>query len=60
VRRFTLIDVYATDLAQHIEITLQDDLNREFTLRLFVENQERDLETKDNQIWTPTQRAYVP
>ena len=60
MRRYTLIDVYATDLAQHIEITLQDDLNREFTLRLFVENQERELETKDNRIWTPTQRAYVP
>ena len=51
---------HATDLSQHIEITFQDDQNRECTLRLFIENQEKEVETKDNQTWTPTQRAYVP
>jgi len=53
-------EVHSTDLGYHIEITFQDDLNRECTLRLFIENQEKELETKDNRTWTPTQRAYVP
>ena len=53
-------EVHPTNLGQHIEITLQDDLNRECTLRLFIENQEKELETKDNRTWTPTKRAYVP
>ena len=51
---------HATDLGKHTEITFQDDLNRECTLRLFIENQEKELETKDNRTWTPTQHAYVP
>jgi hypothetical protein len=42
------------------EIILQDVLNREYTLRLFVENEERKLLTKDNRTWTPAQRPYVP
>ena len=43
----------------HIEITLQDVPNREYTLRLFVENVERELQRKDNHIWTPAERQYV-
>jgi hypothetical protein len=42
------------------EIILQDVLDREYTLRLFVENEERKLLTKDNRTWTPAQRPYVP
>jgi hypothetical protein len=60
VRRFTSIEVYTTDFGQHTEITFQDILNRECSLRLFVENQEMELQTKDNRVWTPTQRPYVP
>jgi len=49
-----------TDFGQHIEITLQTGLNREYTLRLFVENEEIGLHTQDNRTWTPAQRPYVP
>ena len=44
---------------QHAEIRLQEGPNREYTVRLFVENMERVLEKKDNQTWTPAQRVYV-
>ena len=53
-------EVHPTDLGQHIEITFQDDLSRECTLRLFIESQEKEVDTKDNRTWTPTQRTYVP
>jgi hypothetical protein len=49
-----------TDLTQHPELTLQDTLGRECTLRLFVENQESELQSEDNQTWTPVQRQYGP
>jgi hypothetical protein len=45
---------------QHTEITLQDVLNHKHTLRLIVENEEKELQRKDNRTWTPTQRPYVP
>ena len=45
---------------QHIEIKLQSVLNREYTLRLFVGNEETELHTQDNRVWTPAQRPYVP
>ena len=60
MRRFTPIEVHATDFGQLIEITLQDILNREYMLRLYVENQEKELQMKDNRTWTPAQRLYVP
>ena len=44
----------------HTEITLQDVPNREYTLRLFVENVEREVQRTDNNVWTPAQRQYVP
>ena len=39
---------------------LQDVQIREYTLRLFVGNVERELQRKDNRTWTPAQRLYVP
>ena len=39
---------------------MQDVLNREYTLRLFVENEERGLQRKDIYTWTLVQRQYVP
>ena len=30
-----------------------------YTLRLFVENVEKELQEKDNHTWTPAQRQYV-
>ncbi len=53
------MEVHATDLGQHIEITFQDVPNQECTLRLFVESQEKELQMKDNRTWTPIQRPYV-
>jgi len=46
--------------SKHTEITVQDVPNREYTLRLFVENVERELQKKDDHTWTPVQRQYVP
>ena len=48
------------DFGQHADITLQDTLNRDYALRLFIDNQELGLQTQDNRTWTPVQRPYVP
>ena len=60
VRRFTSIYLHTSHFSKHTEITLQDLPNWEYTLRLFVENVERELRTKDDHTWTPAQRQYVP
>ena len=57
--RFTSIFAHTTDFGRHTEITLQGAPNRDYTLRLFIENEELDLQTQDNQTWTPVQRPYV-
>jgi len=60
VRRFTSISVLSTDFGHHTEITLQNTLYREYTLKLFIENEEIKIQTNDNQTWTPVQRPYMP
>ena len=60
MRRLTSIYIHTSHFSKHIEITLQDIPNREYTLRLFVENVERELQKKDDHTWTPAQRQYVP
>ena len=60
MRRFTSIFVQTPDFGQHTEITLQGVLNRDYTLGLFIENEELNLQTQDNRTWTPAQRLYVP
>ena len=52
--------IHTSHFSKHTEITLQDVPNREYTLRLFVENVERELQKKDDHTWTPAQRQYVP
>ena len=47
------------DFGQHTEITLQDIPKYRLTLRLFVENEEKELQRKDNQTWALVQRACV-
>ena len=42
------------------EITLQDVPNRAYTLRLFVENVEREVHRKGQNTWAPARRPYVP
>ena len=54
------ISVHTADFGQHTEIALQGTLNRHYKLRLFIENEELELQTQDNQTWTPAQRPYVP
>jgi len=57
VRRFRSIYIHTSHFSKHTEITLQDVPNREYTLRLFVENVARELQKNT---WTPVQRQYVP
>jgi len=59
VRRLTSIYIHTAHLGSHTEITLHDVPNREYTLRLFVENVEKGLQKNDNHTWTPAQRQYV-
>ena len=60
VRRFASNWLHTADLAHHTEITLQGFPNyREYTLWLFVENQERKLRKTDNRSWTPAQPLYA-
>jgi len=56
---FISMKVLITDFGHHIGITMQDVLNRGCQLRLFVENEERELQTQDNRNWTPAQRPYA-
>ena len=60
VLRFTTIYIHTSHFDKHTEITLQDVPNREYTLRLFVENVERELQKKDDYTWIPAQRQYDP
>jgi len=48
-----------TDFGQHTEITLQNIPKHRLTLRLFVGNEERELQREVNQTWVLVQRAYV-
>ena len=60
VRRFASVESHPAHLWQHTEITLQDIPRVKYTLRLFVGNEERELQTDDNRSWTPAERQYVP
>jgi len=57
--RSALISRHIVDRAHYAEITLQDVPNREYTLRLFVEDEEIELRKTGNQSWTPAQRQYA-
>jgi len=57
--RFASIYIHTARSDYHTEITLHDAPNREYTLRLFVDNVEKELQKKDNHTWTPVQRQYV-
>ena len=60
VCRFTSVFVHTPDSEHHTEITLQGILHRDYTLRLFIGNEASELQTQDNQTWTPAQRPHVP
>ena len=62
MRRFASSWHQTADLTHHThhtEITLQDVPNREYTLKLFGDNEERELQKIGNQSWTPAQRQYA-
>ena len=56
--RFNLAP-YLADLAHLTEITLQDVPDREYALRLLVENEEIELQKTANRSWTPVNRQYA-
>ena len=58
VRRFTSIYAHTAHLGQHTELTLKGVSKLEYTLRLFVDDEKRKIQTMDNQTWTPAQRPY--
>ena len=58
MRRFTSILIYTADLS-HSEITLRDVPKLKYTLRLLVDNEEKELRKMDNQTWEPAQRLYA-
>ena len=60
MRRFASILVQTADFRNHADIALLGILNQDYTLRLVIENDELELQTQDNQTWTPSQRPYVP
>ena len=51
--------VIPADLAYLTEITLRDIPNRDYSLRLFVENEEIELQKTANRSWTPAKRQYA-
>ena len=57
--RFTSIYIDTADLGLHVEITLQDVPNLKYTLRLLMQNEEREIQRKTRQTWVPAQRLYV-
>ena len=59
MRRFASIWPYITNLARNTDITLQYVPNREYTLRLFVEDEEIELRKIGKQSWTPSRVLSV-
>ena len=57
----TSIYVHTTDFGQHTGITMIDIPKPDYTLSLFVENVERELERSrsDHRTWTPVHGLYV-
>ena len=50
---FTLISAHTADLRHHTGITLQTVPKMKYTLRLLVDNEERELHKTNNQTWEP-------
>jgi len=50
---------HTADFMQHTEIALQDIPKHRLTLRLFVGNEESELQRKDNQTWALVPCVYV-
>ena len=57
--RFPSFSHHTTDLGYHTDITLKDVPDGQYTLRLFVENEEREVQKTADRSWTPAQRQYA-
>ena len=60
LRRFASVLVHAAEFVHHADITLQGIPHRNYVLRLFIGNEELELQTQDKQTWTPARHPYVP
>jgi len=59
-RRFASIPAHIADLCHHTEITLQVVPKLKYALRLFVDNEEREIQRITNQTWEPARPLYAP
>ena len=53
------MSINTTHIRRQTELTLQDIPNREYTLKLFIENERVELQQKDNRTWAPAPRPYA-
>ena len=58
--RFTSILADTADLRHHTGITLQVVPKTKYTLRLLVDNEEREINRTNNRTWEPAQPLYAP
>ena len=58
--RFTSIFAHTAHLRHHTGITLQVTPKTKYTLRLFVDDEEREFRGISNRTWEPAQPLYVP
>jgi hypothetical protein len=57
---FTLIPAHTADLVHHTEIILPVIPRLKYSLRLLVDNEEKDLQRIDNRTWEPAKPLYAP
>jgi len=60
MRRFTSIPAHTADLNHHTEITLPVVPKLKYTLRLLVDDEEKELQRLDNRTWEPVKPLYAP
>jgi len=60
MRRFTSVPAHTADLGHDTEITLQVIPKLKYTLRLLVDNRERELLRINNRTWEPAKPLYTP
>ena len=59
-RRFTSLLAHTADLRHHTGIILHVVPKMKCTLRLLVDDEEKELQRMDNQTWEPAQPLYAP
>ena len=59
-QRCTSIQGHTADLSHHTEVTLQVVPRLNYSLRLLVDNEERELQRINNRTWEPAKPLYAP